>query len=395
MENDQKELDEGVKAFYWAKRMSRCIGLWPATPNYYWFNICIFYLTIFVSLQLLHLYNSVYDFDKVIDDFTENLASTHMYTRILMLRVHNYKIGEMITQAMKEYNTNAFKNSDEIKVFMKFINKGKFLIKGLIIFIMSTEISWFLKPLTTPSSSDDLMINNNKTLPQFILPFHVSLFYEVNSLKRYILTYLSLMPMVYVTGIGHSAVDCILVLLVFYISGKLSVLTTRINALKNNHYDCRKELREIIAEHSRLLKMGDEVKDVYSTGLLVYLVNGNLLICIIGYQILINYMTGPNSDLLQYFVYIGATYFMISIFCIISEHLTAESNKVCEAYWNCEWYNMPQDCVKDIIYCILRSQRPLALQAGKFSTFSSVTLTDVTKTALSYLSVLRNFLIAE
>ncbi|XP_014298822.1 odorant receptor 85b-like [Microplitis demolitor] len=395
MENDQKELDEGVKAFYWAKRMSRCIGLWPVAPNYYLFNICILYFSVLMVLELIDLYNSVYDIDKLIDNFTENLASTHMYARILMLRVHNYRIGKMIMQAMKDYRISAFKNSYEINVFMEFVNKGKFLIKGLFIFIMSTEISWFLKPLTTPSSSDNSIINENKTLPQFILPYNVYIFYEVNSLKRYILTYLSFMPMVYVSGIGHSAVDCILVLLVFYISGKLSVLTMRIDALKNNQYDCRKELREIIAEHSRLLKMGDEVKDVYSTGLLVYLVNGNLLICIIGYQILINYMTGPNSDLLQYFVYIGATYFMISNFCIISEHLTAESNKVCEAYWNCEWYNMPQDCVKDIIYCILRSQRPLALQAGKFSTFSIVTLTDVTKTALSYLSVLRNFLIAE
>lgn len=54
---------------------------------------------------------------------------------------------------------------------------------------------------------------------------------------------------------------------------------------------------------------------------------------------------------------------------------------------------MEREYVNDIIFCISRSQKSLALQAGKFAFFGNGTLTEVTKTAMGYLSVLRNFLI--
>lgn len=96
-----------------------------------------------------------------------------------------------------------------------------------------------------------------------------------------------------------------------------------------------------------------------------------------------------------------------------------QCDKVNEAFWNCKWYNMPPNMIKDIMYCILRSQNPLALKIGKFSYFGNNTLTivifffvhlyyfkialteilflffQVTKTAMGYLSVLRHFLIIE
>ncbi|KAH0535484.1 hypothetical protein KQX54_016759 [Cotesia glomerata] len=142
--------------------------------------------------------------------------------------------------------------------------------------------------------------------------------------------------------------------------------------------------------------MGNGVKDAYSAGLLVYLVNTNVIICIVGYQILINFMAGgQKAELVRLILLMMQMYAMLNIYCMISEHMTAESLKCCEAFYNIRWYNLPIDCSKDIVFCIERSQQPLALWAGQFTTFSSVTLTDVTKAALSYLSVLRSFMIAE
>ncbi|KAH0535490.1 hypothetical protein KQX54_016804 [Cotesia glomerata] len=143
----------------------------------------------------------------------------------------------------------------------------------------------------------------------------------------------------------------------------------------------------------RLLKMGENIREAFATALLAYLLNGTILLCMIGYQILVNFMSGPNSDLMQYFIFIFATYFIITVFCIVSERLITESNKVTEAFWNSEWYTMEREYVNDIIFCISRSQKSLALQAGKFAFFGNETLTEVTKTAMGYLSVLRNFLI--
>ncbi|CAD6213302.1 GSCOCT00014015001.2-RA-CDS, partial [Cotesia congregata] len=148
-------------------------------------------------------------------------------------------------------------------------------------------------------------------------------------------------------------------------------------------------------------RIGDYIRDAYATALFAYLINGTILMSMIGYQILLvskngYFMTAPDSNLTVYFLFIFTMYFIIAAFCIVSEQLrnnTEANNKVKEAFWNCEWYLMDRKCIYDITYCISRSQKPLALQAGKFLYFSNNTLTDVTKTSLGYLSILRNFLI--
>ncbi|KAH0535138.1 hypothetical protein KQX54_014025 [Cotesia glomerata] len=141
--------------------------------------------------------------------------------------------------------------------------------------------------------------------------------------------------------------------------------------------------------------MGEGIKKAYATSLLIYLMNGSILICIIGYQILLIFTLGIKKNLTPFFVFIMTVYLVITIFCILSEHLIAESKKVSNAFWNCQWYNMDQDCTKDIIFCIKRSQKPLCLRAGAFVTFGNNTLTEVTKTAMGYLSVLRNVLLTK
>ncbi|KAH0535492.1 hypothetical protein KQX54_016822 [Cotesia glomerata] len=101
--------------------------------------------------------------------------------------------------------------------------------------------------------------------------------------------------------------------------------------------------------------MGEGIKVSFAMALLTYLIVGTIQICIIGYHILV-------------------------------------SQRCSEAFWNCEWCDMPLDCIKDITFCIMRSQKTLGLTAGAFVTLSNSTLTDVTKAAMGYLSILRNFL---
>ncbi|XP_057334697.1 odorant receptor 13a-like [Microplitis mediator] len=387
---EQRDLNEGAKMFDWGKWISKGIGVWPLAPNDYLFTTTFIYFTAVMMLECVDLYTCLGDFEKVIDNLTENLAFVHIYVRTLMLRVHIDKLRDVMSESLKDYRTSAFKNSTEIKLFMTHINKGKLFAKVVITFIAMTEVTWYLQPLTTPSPSVD--DRDNETI-SILLPYHFYVFYKINDFKTYVLTYLSHGPHVVISGFGHATSDCFLIILVFHLSGRLAVLAERINALKNKSEMYKTQVKSIIAEHIRLLKMGENIRSAFATALLAYLFNGTILLCMIGYQILVNFMTGPNSDLMQYFIFIFATYFIITVFCIVSERLIFESTKVCEAYWNCGWYNMPQDCVKDIIYCIRRSQKPLALQAGKFAYFGNSTLTDVTRTAMGYLSVLRNFLI--
>lgn len=57
--------------------------------------------------------------------------------------------------------------------------------------------------------------------------------------------------------------------------------------------------------------------------------------------------------------------------------LFPQSAKVCEAFYDCHWYNMSKNNARMIILCMARSQKPLCLTAGKFTLMCLSTLTDV------------------
>ncbi|XP_057334700.1 odorant receptor 13a-like [Microplitis mediator] len=387
---DQRDLDKGARVFTWARLMSKCIGVWPLEPNYHLFNICFFYFTYIMITEYINLYYCLPNFKKVLGNLVENLAFTHMYVRTLMLRVHINKLRYIISESLKDYHASAYQNSEEVNEFLIYVRKGKFFVKAAGIFVISTATSWYIRPITSPS-----LPNNETAVFTYILPYKFHIFYKISNYRTYVLTYLSHAPFAIISGVGAVTSAWILIMLSFHVTGRLAILAKRINSLKDKNGGYRNHLDEIIFEHSRLLEMGEGIKSSYAIALLIYFVNGTILLCIIGYQILVTITLGVKHNLMPYFVFILTVYLVISIFCILSENLLAQSNKVSEAFWSCEWYKMPQDCVKDITFCILRSQKTLGLTAGAFLTFSNSTLTDVTKTAMGYLSILRNFLIVE
>ncbi|XP_074101067.1 uncharacterized protein LOC141528754 [Cotesia typhae] len=259
MESEQKNLDGGLKTFPWTKGISRIMGeFWPLAPNYYLFYFHILYLSCVIILQVIDLYEFIDDVDKIIDIFTENLGSTIIYVRIVMLRVHNYQIGRLI-----EYNTvSFFKNSCEIKLFIEYFNKGRFILKGLSIFVISSEFFYYFDAL-------------------------LSSLFLINLINE------------------GSTVDCILISRVFLTNEKLTVFTVKIYALHGG-LESRKKLDKIIAEHSRLLK----------ANWLLYL-NIQFVMCIIGYQVLICYMVGRESKAITYILYILQMYLILIIYCVM------------------------------------------------------------------------------
>ncbi|CAD6213294.1 GSCOCT00014018001.2-RA-CDS, partial [Cotesia congregata] len=392
---EQRELDKGVKVFSWVRLISKLIGIWPLDPNYYLYNICITYFTYIMITEYIDLYFCLPNFKKVINNLTESLAFTQMYVRGIMLRVHIKKLQRITAESVKDYQVSAFKNPDEVYEFLSYVKRGKFFVRAVTIFILSTTTSWFLRPITSSTPSTSIIPGDNETAPKFtyILPYKFHVFYKINDQRTYALTYMSHAPFAYVSVISAITSATLLIALSFHVSGRLAILARRISALKNSNEKLRTEINEIIFEHTRLLDMGEEIKVSYAAALLVYLVVGTIQLCIIGYHILVVISMGKQHSLMPFFVFIITTYGLISIYCILSENLLAESKKCSEAFWCCEWYEMPQDCVKDIAYCIMRAQKPLGLTAGAFVVFSNSTLTDVTKTSMGYLSILRNFLV--
>ncbi|XP_057334695.1 odorant receptor 67a-like [Microplitis mediator] len=395
-EKRMKELlNEGVKVFDWARWISVGIGVWPLALNSYIFNIAFLYFTIVLILEYIDLFVHIYDFAAFVDNLSEILPFTIEYSYTFSLRFYNKKLAQVFKEALMDYNSaSAFKNLKEVEVFITYTNTAKFFAKNIIIFVALTEIVWWLQPLLTFFTFGNTISIDNKTT-SFLLPYRFHIFYEINDIPMYLLTYFWQTPHAAINSFGISSLNVFLLILVFHISGRLAILALRIDEFEFKKINPRDELVEIIIEHIKIMKLGDKVSDIFATPLLIFFVLTNLLLCISVYKILLNFVMGLNSDVFQYFILLITIYLMLYVICMNGELLTLEGNKVSQAFYNCSGYDLPKDCVKNITYCLVRSQKPIAIKAGKFSTFSYGTLTDITKTAMGYLSILRKFLMEQ
>lgn len=98
------------------------------------------------------------------------------------------------------------------------------------------------------------MIGENVTQIIYLLPYRFHLFYAVESMRTYVITYVLQMPFVFVSGFGQTATDCIMVTLVFHICGQMAVLALRINKIDAEVCDCKNEMQHVVRMHIRLLR---------------------------------------------------------------------------------------------------------------------------------------------
>ncbi|XP_020287842.1 uncharacterized protein LOC109856691 [Pseudomyrmex gracilis] len=392
--DDQKDLDRAAEVLSWNKRLMTTLGLWPFRFNNLIFSVNFGYFSFFMVLEYLDLFLFIGDLEHVIMNLTENMAFSQIFVRMSMLRLYNGEIGEVIAETMKDFDKTSYRTIEEMKAFITYNARSKIFVKLLMVFVALTASSYYLTPIIIilGSGLPKIVINENVTQIIYLLPYRFHMFYAIDDMRAYTITYALQFPFVFVSGFGQSAADCIMVTLVFHICGQMSVLALRINSIDTNPGRCRQEVRHVVLAHIRLLRMGRMIQKAFSATLLAHLLGATSLVCILGYQILTNFAKGERGVLVTFLIFQFLVLLILYAHCTVGESLLTESAKVCEAFYDCCWYDMPMENARMIILCMARSQKPLCLTAGKFVIFCLSTLTDVLKTSMGYLSVLRSFL---
>ncbi|XP_011862381.1 PREDICTED: odorant receptor 67a-like [Vollenhovia emeryi] len=114
-----------------------------------------------------------------------------------------------------------------------------------------------------------------------------------------------------------------------------------------------------------------------------------LVICCLGFFLIISFHNENGvfvllKTMLSYFGIMTEVF----IICFAGEHLIFKSKLISNAIYETMWYNMPSRQSKIIIFIIMRSQKRLAITAGKMMDMSFETFTNIMKASVSYISVL-------
>ncbi|XP_014216198.1 odorant receptor 2a-like [Copidosoma floridanum] len=391
IERKRVKLDDSTRAFQWNKLFMSTLGLWPAKPSDFLFSVTFGYFCYEMVLEYIDLLLFIDDLEHVILNLTENVAFTELLVRMITMRLYIREFGQLISKATRDIEENKY-NDEERKVLIAYHKKSKLYMKLLVINTGITATSYYAKPLLEQFGEIVEYFGSQKnenTTFIFLLPYRFHTFYELNDASTYFWTYLSQLPFLYISWMSQSASDCLMVALVYHVSGQIAVLATRITNIDTDPSKCTKQLHDVVRSQARLLRMGRIIEKAFSAMLLSQLMGGTILICILGYQILACLANGERAILISLVSYIILVLLILYAYCSIAETLITESTRLCEAYYNCKWYDMVGKNAKIIIFCMARSQKPLQLTAGKFSVFCLTTFTNTVKASMGYLSVLR------
>ncbi|XP_050452443.1 odorant receptor 22c-like [Cataglyphis hispanica] len=252
-----------------------------------------------------------------------------------------------------------------------------------------TVMSLYFRPLLRFSTSDKVLHNDTES---FMLPYRVHTFVDTTNSYTYILMYLYLFPMFY-ASICHMAAICLIVILVFHICGELSILSYRIRNIRTYSQDIVvNRICNFVRMHLKIMWMAKSVDNIFNLILLDELLGNSVVLAISLYYVITNLQVSEMATCCT-FIFFAATALVILFgYCLIGDQLTQQCINVQNAYYECDWYEMPPNCKKCLLICMIHGQVMLHLTAGRFYIFSLNSFTDIIKTSMAYLSMLRTLL---
>ncbi|XP_045780282.1 odorant receptor 85b-like [Maniola jurtina] len=146
------------------------------------------------------------------------------------------------------------------------------------------------------------------------------------------------------------------------------------------------ELISIILRHQALIRISDEIENMYTFSLLVNFMNSSVIICFCLFCIA--FFEKWNE--FNYKVFFITAISQTGILCWYGQLLKDTSTGVAEALYNCGWYVAAHNVKKSILIMIHRSQKEVHITTYGFTIISLESYATILKTSWSYFTLLIN-----
>ncbi|XP_018364812.1 PREDICTED: uncharacterized protein LOC108762352 [Trachymyrmex cornetzi] len=174
--------------------------------------------------------------------------------------------------------------------------------------------------------------------------------------------------------------NALLVTLVLHVSGQIDIMLQGFMEISSK-YTSRSSLaaiKDLVNRHQRIIDLSDDIEDLFSNIALLQFIWNTLVICCIGFVIVISIGTeeGATTITKSLIFYVAIT-LEAFVFCYAGEYLSAKSKSISDAAYECLWYDLtPSEC-RILMFLMLRSQKRLTITAGKITDLSLEGFTTV------------------
>ncbi|KAH0954798.1 OrQ1 [Eciton burchellii] len=364
----------------------RFLGLWPPKVNNFLCTFFSVYMVIFCIMGMNHLIKHLGQLKDVIGNLTDNIFLSMILGKILICR-RNCKIMAKFLQAIEQdFSINTYDSVQEKTAYLRYNELAISFSKISVIATGFTAVFYYLRMYIANWRQ---FISGNYS---YELPYPVHPFFEIKDTIIYTCVCLYLTFMVPLIICGYAGADAFLLSMILHVCGQFAALTCKIGNLLKHREDYHRNISSIILRHRHLIILAEILENNFNYIFFQQILGTVFVLCLTSFNMIANSEFGDNTNFLVFLFYTSCVFITIFGYCYIGDCLITESSGLRDAFYNTEWYNNPTPYIKLLSICMIRAEKPLMLTAGKFCVLSLNTFTNIIKTSMAYMSILRKFL---
>ncbi|XP_019883244.2 odorant receptor 13a-like isoform X1 [Camponotus floridanus] len=373
------------------KLITWLIGVWPLQVyNIYSLLRCVFGICcaiLFVVLPSMELYFGCTDIEKNIDCLTLICCGLLGVLKMTWFRINTNSLIINYNSALNDYLT--IDNIKERDIMRKHAFIGKIFCSSLLAFTYFSCLMYGVNSFMNYNQDNRINITNRDTILKYPIPSKCVLEYfnfPTSMFKIYCLIEIVILVTAATANLGN---DVLFLNITLHICGQVNILRLRFMNFDVTSPRIYDRFNALIQRHCYLIMLARKLTDLISFVLLIELFLIGILICIIGFQLILALKVNDIVMIGKSVITLSGFLIQLTLFSSIGNYLKSEMEDIGLSIYQSAWYSFPRKLTRNVIFILMQVKSPVMLQAGSFIIINLPTYVSILKTSFSYISVLR------
>ncbi|XP_076395477.1 odorant receptor 10 [Megachile rotundata] len=369
------------------KILSWCTGVWPL-QIYNAFAFIRYIFSISMLLLMIAILNAEVYFDRSnaeanLDVFMITVCGILAVSKVTCFRVYSSKLILNFSSAVKDYSEL---NDEEKRTIMRrHAYMSRIACASLIGVSNFCAVIFTLLPVLLKNNAENNATEKVKyPFPSTHVVARLKLPDSLNAII-FFTEYLMLM----ITSVGNIGSDGFFSGIVFHLCGQAEILKMQFSRVVDEGRRTAENIHSLIKRHEYLLELSGMLNETISSVLIMQLLASCILIATCGFQFILALHEANIVMVIKTFFILSTWMIQLFAYSYVGNYLRYQMDDIGNSVYKCDWYRLPTNTSKGIIFVILKARQPVHLMAGKFFAVNLESFMSIVKTSISYLSVLR------
>ncbi|KAL6254509.1 hypothetical protein P5V15_014562 [Pogonomyrmex californicus] len=366
----------------------RVIGVWPDS-SYSILRRAFWMITLTMAQTFQYRYFVIHvrtdDLSHLMDGLSTTMSYSLLLLKLTIFWINRRLLNEIIASMSKDWKECDISN-EYTMTRIAYVSRW---VSNVIIFSHMMSVFLYATGTLLKIKSEN-QTNARELIIKMEIPF------EIETTPQHVIVLVTQF-IHQTTAAGMVGVlNSLLIILVLHICGQIDLMRQKLIEVtrknierKNVDQDVKSIVKALIVRHQQIITFSKNIENLYSNIALIQFFSNTLVICCLGFLIVISIGVPGGSMMLIKSVFF---YIVMSleafIYCFVGEHLSTKSEMIGDAAYESLWYESSPSQNRDIHIMIIRSQKHLTLTIGKVAELSLRQFANIIKASASYVSVL-------